>query len=91
MAGIPDDFANTPPALSDGEWTLGLDVTASDDTDLAFKPRAITCRVAGLVALQWVPGGTPSIHSIAVGVPLKARPIRIFATGTTATGLAILK
>lgn len=86
---IPDDFASCPPSLT-SPFVLGADVTPHDDNDLAFKPRAITCRVAGLVALRW-PDGTSSIHSIAVGLPLWVRPTRILATGTTATGLAILK
>jgi hypothetical protein len=89
MAGPPDDFSPTQPSLTN-PYTYGVDITTSDSADLAFIPRAITCRVAGLIRLGW-PDGTTSTHSIALGIPLKMRPTRVYATTTTATGIAILK
>lgn len=86
---IPDDFATTASSIL-GPFTKGTDITPSDSADLPFLPRAITCRVAGLVQLQWQDGST-SVHSLAVGIPFWCRPARIYATTTTATGIAILK
>ena len=87
---ILEHFANHQLGL-DSPYVHGEAVTPNNDADLAFRPRAITCQVAGLIALQWTAGGATSVHSIALGVPLRARPVRIFATGTTATGIAILR
>lgn len=87
---IPDDFVGHTIGL-DSPYVHAVAVTPNDGVDLPFRPRAITCQVAGIVRLQWNPGGATSDHSIALGIPLRARPIRIFATGTTATGLAILR
>lgn len=68
----------------------GADVTANDSADLPFRPRGITCQVSGTIRVQWA-DGTTSNHSIAAGSILPLRPNRIHATGTTATGLAIVK
>lgn len=90
MPVIIDQFEHHAVGM-DSPYVHGEAVTASDSADLAFRPRAVTCQVAGIVRLQWTPGGATSDHSIAVGVPLRVRPVRIFAAGTTATGLAILR
>ena len=86
---IPDHFASYEVSLID-PGVLGVDITPNDDNDLVFKPRAITCLVAGTVRLMW-PDGTTSNHTLAVGNPLPVRPVRILATGTTASGIAILR
>lgn len=64
-------------------------IAPDDSADLAAVPRAIYVGVGGDVAMQLVddPGVTVTYSNMLSGVVYPCRPVRILATGTTATGL----
>ncbi|WP_036286427.1 hypothetical protein [Methylosinus sp. PW1] len=80
---MSDTFASFQPGLSDVA-TRHFAVTPSDSTDLAVKPRAIFCKVAGDVAIR-DEGGTDITYTLTQGQILPFRGVRILSTGTTAT------
>lgn len=62
------------------------EITPSDSVDMASQPRALIAAGAGLA--QCVrPDGTVVPIYLAAGAPVSASPVRINATGTTATGI----
>ncbi|OLS54018.1 hypothetical protein BV392_07205 [Rhodovulum sulfidophilum] len=65
------------------EWA---EITPSDGEDLAVRPRALDCAVGGTVAMVSATGSEATL-SLTPGVPYPVRPVRIRATGTTATGI----
>lgn len=62
------------------------DITPSDTADLAVTPRAICALTDGTVRVTSAGGVTADIYLIA-GVPMPIRPMRVMATGTSATGI----
>lgn len=73
-------------------YTTGLEsparrhypIVPDDDTDLPRKPRVIYCQAAGTVAMLDRFGAMLS-YDVAAGQILPFGPLRILATGTTAT------
>lgn len=64
-------------------------VTPDDGTDLPMSSRAINVAETGTVQVTTVGGSTATIYvSAGVAFPIRAR--RIWASGTTATGLVVL-
>lgn len=63
--------------------------TPSDTADLANASRAINVAAAGAVRVTTV-GGSVGTVFVAAGVPFPIRAKRIWRTGTTATGIAVL-
>lgn len=61
-------------------------VTPDDSLDLTFSTRALSVSQAGFVRVTTVGGDTGDVY-IAAGVPFPLRVIRVWATGTTATGI----
>ena len=69
--------------------TFGASVTPDDGADLAVPSRAINVAQAGSVRVTTLGGDTVTVFVAAGGVfPLRAS--RIWATGTTATGIVAL-
>lgn len=66
-----------------------LAATPSDTADLTHASRAINVAGAGAVRVTTI-GGTTGIVYVAAGVPFPIRATRIWQTGTTATGIAVL-
>jgi hypothetical protein len=64
-------------------------VTPSDSTDLAFVTRWIRANVAGTIKLTTKNGSTVTLN-FAAGETRAIRASRIWATGTTATGIEAL-
>lgn len=64
-------------------------VTPSNDTDLVTATRGVSFAVAGDLKVTTVAGETVTIPSgaLAAGGIHPIRVVRIFATGTTATGI----
>jgi len=63
-----------------------VDAVKSDSVDLTVRPRWIMCNVAGTVKMtDW--GGTALTLTLLAGVFYPVRPVRIWATGTSATGI----
>jgi hypothetical protein len=65
------------------EWAS---LTAHDSTDFTTVPRAIDCTTGGSAVLVSASGATVTV-TLTPGIPYPARPVRINATGTEASGL----
>lgn len=81
--GVPD--GSTAPPCNGGA------ITPDDDNDLALTTRAINVAVSGAVRVTTLgtpedPGDTITLY-IAAGIAFPIRAVRIYATGTTATGI----
>ena len=63
-----------------------MDVTPSDTVDLPIIPRALHCTGTGVVRVTLVGVGTVTLPLV-FGVPLSGHFRRVWATGTTATGI----
>lgn len=61
-------------------------ITPDDGADLGIVPRALFCGGAGSVVLR-DRNGTEAAYALAAGQILPFRPVRVLATGTTATGI----
>nr|WP_254656134.1 hypothetical protein [Ketogulonicigenium vulgare] len=62
-------------------------ITPSNTDDLPHVPRALYALGEGNVRVTMRGGGDPVVLPILVGVPLPVRVSRVWASGTTATGL----
>lgn len=82
---MADAFDEHSPGLESPATRLAA-ITPSDSQDLAFATRAVTVAQAGSVRLTTVGGDTGTLYLLA-GVPFPIRVNRIWATGTTATGI----
>ena len=61
-------------------------VSPDDGADLPTTTRGVSVAAAGLVRVTMLGGETVEIY-IAAGVPFPLRVVRVWATGTTATGI----
>ena len=66
--------------------TLAQAIAPDDGADLAVATRALNVAEAGLVRVTTV-GGTEAVLAVAAGIPFPIRAVRVWATGTTATGI----
>jgi hypothetical protein len=73
---------NSPPSHL---WT----VTPDDDHDLPVASRGLNVEVGGSIRVTTIEGDEGTVH-VAAGVVFPIRASRIWATGTTATGIAVL-
>ena len=64
-------------------------VEPSDTADLPLASRALNVAQSGLVKVTTTKDTTAQIY-IAAGVPFPIRVVRVWATGTTATGIVAL-
>lgn len=64
-------------------------VQPDDTTDLDVVSRALNVSEAGLVQVTTISGTTAQIF-VAAGIPFPIRVSRVWATGTTATGIVSL-
>ena len=62
-------------------------ITPSDTADIPFKPRGVIVGVSGNLAVIDSLGVTTIIPSLAAGIFHPIRPVRVLATGTTATNI----
>jgi hypothetical protein len=85
---MPDTFSSYSSSL-DSPASNVTEITPSDTEDLATASRALNVAAEGLVRVTTVGGDTASIL-IAAGVPFPIRCTRVWATGTTATGIVSL-
>ena len=64
-------------------------VTPSDSQDLATASRGINVATTGTVRVTTIDGDTETVY-IAAGSAFPLRVRRIWATGTTATGIVVM-
>lgn len=85
MTDIFKSFTST----LDSPASYVVEVMPSDTADLPTASRALNVATAGIVRVTTVGGDTASITVVA-GVTFPIRCTRIWATGTTATGIVSL-
>lgn len=85
---MTDLFSNMAPGLESPARNLS-EITPSDTEDLAIFSRALNVAESGFVAVTTIAGDEGRVFLAAGSIfPLRVR--RIWATGTTATGIACL-
>jgi len=85
---MSDKFANHQAGLESPATSL-MGVTPNDGSDLPWTSRAISAATSGMVRVTTADGSQGEIF-VAAGVPFPIRVARVWATGTTATGLVAL-
>lgn len=85
---MSDAFANFATGLESPASHLQT-VTPNDSTDLSRAGRALNVATTGNVRVTTVDGTTATVH-IAAGIAFPVRARRVWATGTTATGIVVL-
>lgn len=82
---MADKFANRTRALGDPAVTI-FDITPNDTADLAYVTTALNVATPGDVRVTAADGsiGTLSVHA---GQAVPVRVMRVWQTGTTATGI----
>lgn len=82
-----DLFQSYDPALLVSPPTVRFDITPNDADDLVAKTRAIWVGVGGDVKVDDGAGGVVTYSNVPTGSRLSGRFSRVYATGTTASGL----
>ena len=82
---MPDSFANFTSSLESPAASI-FAITPDDGAELGNATRALNVAVSGKVRVTTVSGATDTIH-IAAGIAFPIRATRVWATGTTATGI----
>ena len=66
------------------------DVTPSDSVNLSFIPRGVYIGATGNLKVSDTDGTIVTFTALAAGVIHPLSPVRIYSTGTTATGIIIV-
>ncbi|MEL7091924.1 MAG: hypothetical protein AAFN94_09340 [Pseudomonadota bacterium] len=83
---ISDQFSDFQPGLS-SPVQGGFDVVPADGADLGQVTRALMVTGAGDVAVTLKNGDQITLPGLTAGVIYPVRAARVWATGTTATGI----
>ena len=84
----PYNSNTAPSGPNASSWDI-VPVTPSDDTDLAIMPRAFYAAVAGNIRVMTA-AGVVRVVPIGAFQIIPAIIKRVYATGTTATGIVAL-
>lgn len=82
---MSDFFENHQPGLESPAAGLAV-ITPNDAADLAVATRGVNVTTSGLLYVTTVNGDSGDIY-VAAGTVFPIRARRIWATGTTATGI----
>lgn len=82
---MSDRFEGNQPGLQSPVTTI-FEVTPDDFVDLPETTRCINVAATGAVRVTTIDGANGTIY-VAAGIPFPLRASRIWATGTTATGI----
>lgn len=74
-------------AVTDFSLRGASEITPSNDDNLTRVTSAIMVTVTGNIAVDFVDGGTVIITGLLVGVRYDFAVKKVYATGTTATGI----
>lgn len=85
---MEDTFSDRTPGLTAPPTSIAS-VVPDDAADLARVTRAINVATTGTVRLTTLDGSTDTLH-VAAGIAFPIRAVRIWATGTEATGIKAL-
>lgn len=83
-----DTFGDLTPGLTSPAQHIEA-VSPNDSADLIRASRALNVASGGVVRVTTIDGSTGDVY-IAAGVAFPLRAMRVWATGTTATGIAAL-
>lgn len=84
---IKDKFENFAPS-PDSPPSGSFAITPSDTELLPMTTNAVYVGVTGSLRVEYANGDIDTMQNIAQGMQHPMRIIRVFATGTTATGLS---
>lgn len=82
---MADNYRNYNAGLESPASDL-LEITPSDTIDLQTTVRGINVAASGNVKVRTIQGTDATVY-IAAGSAFPVRAVRVFATGTTATGI----
>jgi hypothetical protein len=85
---MPDPFDGHAQSL-ESPATILVPVTPDDATDLPMPSRALNVAQEGMVRVTTTGGSTATLY-IGAGSGFPVRVTRVWATGTTATGITAL-
>ena len=85
---MSDPFENHNPGL-ESPATILVPVTPDDAADLTQPSRALNVATSGTVQVTTTAGTTATLY-IAAGIGFPVRALRVWASGTTATGITAL-
>ena len=85
---MSDPYELHEPGLESPATILAA-VTPSDSTDLAQPTRALNVATSGTVQVTTTGGSTATVY-VAAGIGFPVRAVRVWATGTTATGIVAM-
>lgn len=74
-------------AVEDGFMDAGFDVVPSDTIDLTYPTTYLWVGASGDVKVDLLKGGTVTLKAVQAGKLHKIKAKRVYATGTTATGI----
>lgn len=86
---MPDNFSSYVGGLN-SPASDGAAVTPNDNADLVTSSRYVFVGGAGALKVDLVSGNTLTLTGITAGTVLPLRVRRVYATGTTATNIAVL-
>jgi hypothetical protein len=83
-----DTFERFGPGL-ESPATRVLEVTPNDAEDISHASRAVNVGTSGTLRVTTLGGDIATVH-VAAGLAFPLRVSRIWATGTTATGIVVM-
>ncbi len=83
---MPDRFSRNLPSLI-SPATAAFPVTPDDTLDLSEITRAVYIGAGGALSVRMLSGDTVTFSGVLAGSMLPLRIDRVFATGTTASGI----
>ena len=85
---MPDPFDNHAPSL-ESPATVLIPIAPDDGQDLSMPSRALNVATSGSVQVTTTAGSTATLY-IAAGIGFPVRATRVWATGTTASGITAM-
>jgi len=82
---IDDTFAGTIPSLQSPALAIE-EIVPDDVAELTYVTRALNVSASGIIRMETINGSIGDVF-VGAGVAFPIRARRIFATGTTASGI----
>jgi hypothetical protein len=85
---MTDTFQKFAPGL-ESPATRIAEITPNDATDIPHASRAVNVATSGALRVTTLGGDIGTVHVVA-GLALPLRVVRVWETGTTATGIVVM-
>jgi ABC-type nickel/cobalt efflux system permease component RcnA len=72
------------------EWFSAAVVTPSDSTALTVPCLALVAATSGIIVVDMIRSGVAIPIPVVAGVPIRIQATKVYASGTTATGIISL-